>query len=106
VTLANASMGLEFVAENCLRTFHLNLQAINDPGKYWFLMDYPEYEPLANVGGPVDVDEQTSVDISFPMAPRASAAKSHHHARPSAPGPPWPARSAPAHARDPGSACR
>jgi hypothetical protein len=42
----------EFAAENGLRAFHLNLQAINKPGKYWSLTDYPEYEPLANVGDP------------------------------------------------------
>jgi len=43
----------EFAAENGLSTFHLNLQAINKPGKYWSLTDYPEFEPLANVGDPL-----------------------------------------------------
>ena len=42
----------EFAAENGSRAFYLNLQAINEPGKYWSLTDYPEYEPLANVGDP------------------------------------------------------
>ncbi len=42
----------EVAAENDLRAFHLNLQAINEPGKYWSLTDYPEYEPLASVGDP------------------------------------------------------
>ena len=42
----------EIAAENGLRAFHLNLQAINEPGKYWSLTDYPDYEPLANVGDP------------------------------------------------------
>ncbi|MDB4324730.1 hypothetical protein N9971_00135 [bacterium] len=42
----------EFAAQNDLRAFHLNLQAINQPGQYWSLTDYPEYEPLANVGDP------------------------------------------------------
>jgi len=42
----------ELAAENGSRAFYLNLQAINEPGKYWSLTDYPEYEPLANVGDP------------------------------------------------------
>jgi hypothetical protein len=33
-------------------SFHLNLQLINRPGHYWSLTEYPEYEPLANVGDP------------------------------------------------------
>ena len=42
----------EFAGENGLRAFYLNLQVINEPGKYWSLTDYPEYGPLASVGDP------------------------------------------------------
>lgn len=34
------------------RSFHLNVQVINRPGRYWSLTDYPEYEPIARVGSP------------------------------------------------------
>lgn len=42
----------EFAAENESGAFYLNLQAINDGGKYWSLTDYPDYEPLSAVGDP------------------------------------------------------
>jgi hypothetical protein len=41
-----------FAGENGLESFHLNIQLINRPGHYWSLTDYPEYEPLSNVGDP------------------------------------------------------
>ncbi len=41
-----------FARDNGLETFHLNIQLINRPGRYWSLTQYPEYEPLAKAGDP------------------------------------------------------
>ena len=42
----------QFSEDDALTSFHLNVQLINEPGHYWSLTDYAEYEPLANVGDP------------------------------------------------------
>jgi hypothetical protein len=42
----------KFAETNDLASFHLSIQLVNKPGHYWSLTEYPEFEPLANVGDP------------------------------------------------------